>query len=166
MFLMEHSFHSFNKYFFQNQTWHVSIAMPFTFAKEGRSVDVELWNLSKNKSIISYLLFLYYMGFLYLFICHVLAVYGLLSGHQQRKSYTHKWAGWIMGNGFICLSTKLCGGFFMHDINHLRLVVTTGTTGPEHREFDRRDPSRWPRDTLYAQKFAFADKRQSLGRYS
>jgi hypothetical protein len=32
----------------------------------------------------------------------------------------------------------------------------------------RRDPLRWPRDTLYPQKVGtnFADKRRSLGRYS
>jgi hypothetical protein len=38
----------------------------------------------------------------------------------------------------------------------------------ENREYSRRDPSRWPRGTLYPQKvgYHFADKRQSLGRYS
>jgi hypothetical protein len=35
-------------------------------------------------------------------------------------------------------------------------------------EYGRRDPSRWPRGTLYPQKIGtdFADKRRSLGRYS
>jgi hypothetical protein len=38
----------------------------------------------------------------------------------------------------------------------------------ESREYGRRDPSRWPRGTLYPQKVGtnFADKRQSLGRCS
>jgi hypothetical protein len=38
----------------------------------------------------------------------------------------------------------------------------------ENRDYFRRDPSRWPRDTLYPQKVGkhFADKRQPLGRYS
>jgi hypothetical protein len=38
----------------------------------------------------------------------------------------------------------------------------------ENREYGRRDPSRWPRGTLYPQKLAitFADKRWSLGRCS
>jgi hypothetical protein len=38
----------------------------------------------------------------------------------------------------------------------------------ENREYGRRDPSRWPRGTLYPQKLAnhFADKRRSLSRYS
>jgi hypothetical protein len=29
-------------------------------------------------------------------------------------------------------------------------------SGPENREYGRRDPSRWPRDTLYPQKLALA----------
>jgi hypothetical protein len=38
----------------------------------------------------------------------------------------------------------------------------------ENRINDRRDPLRWPRNTLYLQKVGtnFADKRRSLGRYS
>jgi hypothetical protein len=38
----------------------------------------------------------------------------------------------------------------------------------KNREYGRRDLSRWPRGTLYAQKVGnhFADKRRSLGRYS
>jgi hypothetical protein len=41
-------------------------------------------------------------------------------------------------------------------------------SGLESREYGRRDPSRWPRGTVYPQKLAlnFADKQQSLGRYS
>jgi hypothetical protein len=41
-------------------------------------------------------------------------------------------------------------------------------SGLENRECGRRDSSRWPRGTLYPQKFGinFADKRRSLGRYS
>jgi hypothetical protein len=41
-------------------------------------------------------------------------------------------------------------------------------SGLEIREYCRRDPSRWPRGTLYPQKVGtkFADKRRSLGRYS
>jgi hypothetical protein len=37
-------------------------------------------------------------------------------------------------------------------------------SGLEIREYGRRDPSRWPRGTLYAQKVGtnFADKRRSL----
>jgi hypothetical protein len=35
------------------------------------------------------------------------------------------------------------------------------------RKICRRDPLRWPRDTVYPQKLTnFADKRRSLGRYS
>jgi hypothetical protein len=37
-------------------------------------------------------------------------------------------------------------------------------SGLESREYDRRDPVRWPRDTLYLQKFTnSADRRRSLG---
>jgi hypothetical protein len=38
----------------------------------------------------------------------------------------------------------------------------------EYREHGRRDPSRWPRGTLYPQKVGnhFDDNRRSLGRYS
>jgi hypothetical protein len=38
----------------------------------------------------------------------------------------------------------------------------------ESREYGRRDPLRWPRDTLYQQRVDadFADKQRSLGRYS
>jgi hypothetical protein len=38
----------------------------------------------------------------------------------------------------------------------------------ENQEYGRRDPSRWPRGTLYPQKVGtnFADKRRSLGGYS
>jgi hypothetical protein len=41
-------------------------------------------------------------------------------------------------------------------------------SGLESREYGRREPSRWPRDTpLSAKVFAnFADNRRSLGRYS
>jgi hypothetical protein len=40
--------------------------------------------------------------------------------------------------------------------------------GLENRINGRRDPLRWPRDTLYPQKVGtnFADKWRSLGRYS
>jgi hypothetical protein len=40
--------------------------------------------------------------------------------------------------------------------------------GLESREYGRRDSSRWPRGTLYPPRVGtnFADKRQSLGRYS
>jgi hypothetical protein len=37
-------------------------------------------------------------------------------------------------------------------------------SGLEMREYGRRDPSRWPRGTLYPQKLALASR--SLGRYS
>jgi hypothetical protein len=38
--------------------------------------------------------------------------------------------------------------------------------GQENRDYDRGDPSRWPRDTVYPQKLTLtADKRLSLGRY-
>jgi hypothetical protein len=41
-------------------------------------------------------------------------------------------------------------------------------SGLEIREYGRRDPSRWPRGIHYLLKLAltFADKHQSLGRYS
>jgi hypothetical protein len=41
-------------------------------------------------------------------------------------------------------------------------------SGLENREYGRKDPSRWPRGTLYPQKVGnhFADKQRSLGRYS
>jgi hypothetical protein len=41
-------------------------------------------------------------------------------------------------------------------------------SGPEIREYGRRDPSSWPCGTLLSAKIGtnFADKRQSLGRYS
>jgi hypothetical protein len=41
-------------------------------------------------------------------------------------------------------------------------------SGLEIREYCRRDSSRWPCGTLYPQRIRtnFADKRQSLGRYS
>jgi hypothetical protein len=41
-------------------------------------------------------------------------------------------------------------------------------SGLGNREYGRRDPSRWPRGTLYQQKVRtnFVDKRLSLGRYS
>jgi hypothetical protein len=44
----------------------------------------------------------------------------------------------------------------------------SGGSGLESREFSRRDPSRWPRGTLYPQNVVtnFADKRRPLGRYS
>jgi hypothetical protein len=40
-------------------------------------------------------------------------------------------------------------------------------SGQENRDDGRRDPSRWPRGTLYTQKGGsnFTDKRRSLGRY-
>jgi hypothetical protein len=55
----------------------------------------------------------------------------------------------------------------------LSLVSTTDeltgrnsrSSGLENREYGRRDPFRWPHDTLYAQ-INFADKRRSLGRYN
>jgi hypothetical protein len=36
----------------------------------------------------------------------------------------------------------------------------------ENREYGRRDPSRWPRGTLYPQKLAIISPTRSLGRYS
>jgi hypothetical protein len=57
----------------------------------------------------------------------------------------------------------------------LSLVSTTGEilgkksscSGLKIREYGRRDPLRWPRDTLSATVGTnFADKRLSLGRYS
>jgi hypothetical protein len=41
-------------------------------------------------------------------------------------------------------------------------------SGLQNREYGRRDPSLWPRGTLYPQKVGtnFADKRPLLGRYS
>jgi hypothetical protein len=41
-------------------------------------------------------------------------------------------------------------------------------SGLENREYGRRDPSRWPRGTLYPQNLALTSskKRRSLGRYS
>jgi hypothetical protein len=41
-------------------------------------------------------------------------------------------------------------------------------SGLETWEYGRRDPSRWPRETLYPQKIGtnFADKRRLLSRYS
>jgi hypothetical protein len=38
----------------------------------------------------------------------------------------------------------------------------------ENREYGHKDPSRWPRGTLYPQKLATttSEKRRSLGRYS
>jgi hypothetical protein len=41
-------------------------------------------------------------------------------------------------------------------------------SGLENREYERRDPSRWPRGNLYSQKATtnFANKRWSLGQYS
>jgi hypothetical protein len=56
----------------------------------------------------------------------------------------------------------------------LSLVSTTeellgrnsGGSGLENREYGRGDPLRWPRDTLYPQNLALADKRRSLCRYS
>jgi hypothetical protein len=49
----------------------------------------------------------------------------------------------------------------------LSLVSTTEEL-LENREHGRRDPSRWPRDTLYQQNVGtnFANKRRSLGRYN
>jgi hypothetical protein len=40
-------------------------------------------------------------------------------------------------------------------------------SGLENREYGRRDPSRWPRGTLYTQNAGTnsADKRRPLGRY-
>jgi hypothetical protein len=58
----------------------------------------------------------------------------------------------------------------------LSLVSTTADlhgrkssgSGLECREYGRRDPSRWPRDTLYPQNVDtnFADKRRSLDQYN
>jgi hypothetical protein len=47
-------------------------------------------------------------------------------------------------------------------------VVKSSVLCLENREYGRRDPSRWQLGTLYPQKDGnhFADKRQSLGRYS
>jgi hypothetical protein len=48
-----------------------------------------------------------------------------------------------------------------------KLVIRiSANAGLEYREYDRRDPSLWPRGTFYPQKFGtnFSDKR-SLGRY-
>jgi hypothetical protein len=44
----------------------------------------------------------------------------------------------------------------------------SNSSGLQNREYGRRDPSRWPRGTLYPQKFGtnLADKQRSLGRYS
>jgi hypothetical protein len=58
------------------------------------------------------------------------------------------------------------------EIKHLEVSEVLGRnssgSGLESREYGRGDPSRWPRGTLYPQKFGtnFADKRRSLGRYS
>jgi hypothetical protein len=48
------------------------------------------------------------------------------------------------------------------------IIVCQFFSGLDNREYSRRDPSRWPRDTLYPQKVCtnIADKRRSLGRYS
>jgi hypothetical protein len=48
------------------------------------------------------------------------------------------------------------------------LVRKSSGSGLERREYGRRDPSRLPRGIFYQQKVStnFADKRQSLGRYS
>jgi hypothetical protein len=44
----------------------------------------------------------------------------------------------------------------------------SSSSGVEHREYCRRDPSRWLRGTLYPQKVGtnLVDKRRWLGRYS
>jgi hypothetical protein len=62
------------------------------------------------------------------------------------------------------------------DICPLSIVSTTeellgrksSGSGPERREYGHKDPSRWPRSTLYTQEVGtnFADMRRSLGRYS
>jgi hypothetical protein len=48
------------------------------------------------------------------------------------------------------------------------LARKSSSSGLESREYGRRDPSRWPRGTLYPQKVGtnVADKQRSLRRYS
>jgi hypothetical protein len=45
------------------------------------------------------------------------------------------------------------------------LVRNSSGSGLENREYGRRDPSRWPRDMIYPQRFGtnFADKWRSIG---
>jgi hypothetical protein len=69
-----------------------------------------------------------------------------MSGHSQSQ-FTQV--------SLICFSRD-----FSEEYNYL--------SGLERLEYCCRDPSRWPRGTLYPQKVGanFADKRRSLGRYS
>jgi hypothetical protein len=64
-----------------------------------------------------------------------------------------------MFQGIECLIQKLMNIYF----NSIKIH-----SGLESREYCRRDPSLWPRGTLYPQKVGtnFAEKRRPLGRYS
>jgi hypothetical protein len=50
-----------------------------------------------------------------------------------------------------------------HSRKQLLIIIIPRITGLENRDYNRRDPSRWPRGTLYPQKLALTS---SPGRYS
>jgi hypothetical protein len=81
-------------------------------------------------------------------------------GISSRGLYEYWVAGSIPVTG-----TAVTEEVLLEVVGPHRPLQTIGLqSGLESREYGRRDPSRWPRGTLYPLGTNFADMRRSLGR--